>query len=61
MHVVLRSLKLTVDHHGDVHKVDLASGLDAGLAAVHALVSLGDLLDLQVVVRQHLEPAFTAR
>lgn len=52
---------LTVDHHGDVHKVDLPAGLHAGLAPVHALVSLGHLMDLQVVVGQHLEPAFTAQ
>jgi len=51
---------LTVDHHGDVHEVDLAAGLHAGLAAVHALVGLGHLMDLEVVVWQHLEPAFTA-
>lgn len=53
-------VRLTVDHHGDVHKVDLPACLHAGLAAVHALVGLGDLMDLQVVVCQHLEPAFTA-
>lgn len=39
-------MQLTVDDHSDVHKIDLATGLDAGLAAVHALVSLGHLMDL---------------
>lgn len=52
---------LTVDDHGYVHKVDLPSGLHAGLAAVNALVRLGHLADLQVVVWQHLKPAFTGQ
>lgn len=52
---------LTVDNHGDVHEVDLAPRLHAGLAAVHALVRLGHLADLQVVVGQNLVPAFPRR
>lgn len=52
---------LTVDNHGDVHEVDLAPRLHAGLAAVHALVRLGHLVDLQVVVGQNLVPAFPER
>lgn len=51
--------QLTVDDHGYVHKVDLPTGLHAGLAAVNALIRLRHLVDLQVVVWQHLEPAFT--
>lgn len=51
-------MQLTIDHHSDVHKIDLTAGLYARLAAVHALVSLGHLMDLQVVVCQHLELAF---
>lgn len=51
---------LTIDHHCNVHKIDLPACLYAGFTAVHTLVSLGHLMDLQVVVWQHLEPAFTA-
>ena len=50
--------QLTVDDNGDVHEVDLTTCLDAGLAAVHALVGVGHLMDLEVVIGQHLEPPF---
>ena len=50
--------QLTVDDNGDVHEVDLAACLDAGLAAVQALVGVGHLMDLEVVIGQHLEPPF---
>lgn len=58
--VNVKKSSLTIDHHCNVHKIDLPACLYAGFTAVHTLVSLGHLMDLQVVVWQHLEPAFTA-
>ena len=56
--MVVASCILTVHHHSDIHKVDLATGLHSRLTAVHPLVSLGHLVDLEIVVGKNLEPAF---
>lgn len=50
------SAVLTVHYDLDDPEVDLPAGHDASLTGVHALVSLLDPTDLEVVVGQDLEP-----